>query len=417
MRMFGSLAGFRLSNSATSVSDTNNKRCFRWTALLGIFFFCFPASITANNQENLKSLRDRIQHLQRDLTDKESLRQETSDALQKTAQTIAAISSNLSKLKEEDQKTIAEYRQLQTQYQQLKDEIETQRDQIGALLYRQYLAGQQNYLRLALNQQNPDQIARTAYYYRQFAHARANNIQDLRLNQEKLTAFIQAGEQKRAEIAAIQAEYFVQRRTLEQEKTKQQQLLAQVSGEIAKQQQEIGKLKADEKRLADLIDEISKAATRSTPPSTSQARVNNKLPDASIANAPFVTLKGKLNLPVRGKLVHTFGGQRTGTQLTWKGLFIQSIEGSEIKAISSGKVVFADWLRGFGNLIIIDHGNNYMSLYGNNATLHKQAGDTLHGGETIATVGNSSGNLDSGLYFELRHQGKPFDPLTWIKIE
>lgn len=415
--MNGSLAGFRLFNPVTGVSDISNKQRFHCTVLLGVFFFCFPTSVTANNQENLKSLRDRIQHLQRNLTDKESLRQETSDALQKTTQTIAVISNNLSKLKQEDQKAIAEYRQLQTQHQQLKDEIESQRDQISALLYRQYIAGQQDYLRLAMNQQNPNQIARTTYYYRQFAQARADNIQDLRLNQEKLAAFIQSSEQKRIEITAIQAEYFEQQKKLEQEKAKQQQLLAQVSGEITKQQHEIDKLKRDEKRLTELIDEISKATTRNTSPSTTSSQINNKLPDASIANTPFVTLKGKLNLPVRGKLVHTFGGQRTGKQLTWKGLFIQSIEGSEVRAISAGKVIFADWLRGFGNLIIIDHGNNYMSLYGNNATLRKQTGDTLLGGETIATVGNSSGNLDSGLYFELRHQGKPFDPLTWIKIE
>jgi septal ring factor EnvC (AmiA/AmiB activator) len=120
---------------------------------------------------------------------------------------------------------------------------------------------------------------------------------------------------------------------------------------------------------------------------------------------------------VRGKLVNTFGGQRSGKHVTWKGLFIESPTDSEVKAISAGRVVFADWLRGFGNLIILDHGNNYMSLYGNNATLHKQVGESVRGGDTIATVGNSSGNTDSGLYFELRHGGKPFDPLTWIKIE
>lgn len=120
---------------------------------------------------------------------------------------------------------------------------------------------------------------------------------------------------------------------------------------------------------------------------------------------------------MRGKLVNTFGGQRSGKHITWKGLFIQAPKGSDVKAISGGRIVFADWLRGFGNLIILDHGNNYMSLYGNNTTLHKQVGDMILGGDTIATVGNSDGNANSGLYFELRHRGKPFDPLTWIKIE
>ena len=271
-------------------------------------------------------------------------------------------------------------------------------------------------MRLALNQQNPNQIARAAYYHQRLSLARIDGIKDLQSNQEKLEALIQSSRRKKEEIAAIQAEYFDQRKKLEQEKIKQQNLLAQVSGQIDKQQQEIDKLKKDEKQLTNLIEEINKAATQKES-DTGGASINRKLPDASLTDAPFPTLKGKLNLPARGKLVNTFGGQRSGKQLTWKGLFIQSNEGNEVKAISPGKVVFADWLRGFGNLIILDHGSGYMSLYGNNATLRKQVGETIRGGETIAIVGNSSGNLDTGLYFELRHQGKPFDPLTWIKIE
>lgn len=98
-------------------------------------------------------------------------------------------------------------------------------------------------------------------------------------------------------------------------------------------------------------------------------------------------------------------------------MFILSQSGQEVKAIAAGQVVFADWLRGFGNLIILDHGAGYMSLYGNNETLYKQVGDSIHGGDTIAAVGNSGGNPDSGLYFEMRHQGKPFDPLTWVTVK
>ena len=103
--------------------------------------------------------------------------------------------------------------------------------------------------------------------------------------------------------------------------------------------------------------------------------------------------------------------------MTWKGLFIRSPSGEEVRAIAGGRVVFADWLRGFGNLMIVDHGGSYMSLYGNNEIIYKRVGDTIRGGDTIAAVGNSGGNADSGLYFELRHQGKPFDPLNWVRIK
>ena len=389
----------------------------QWKFLLCMLFFCYPLTVHANNQENLKSLRNKIHVLQQDLTSNEGIKQEISDQLQKISQNISTITARLTKLKEEDQKAIAEYRQFQNQYQQTKTAIELERDQLSKLLYQQYIEGEQDHLRLVLNQHNPYQIARAAYYYQRLSLARFDGIKKLQSHQDKLEALIQASLQKKEEIIAIQTEYFNQHKKLEQEKAEQKNLLAQISGKITKQQQEIDQLKKDEKHLSDLINEINKAAKQKASTNTSQALINNKLPDATLTTVPFPTLKGKLNLPVRGKLVSTFGGQRTGMQLTWKGLFIQSIEGSEVKAISAGKVVFADWLRGFGNLIILDHGNNYMSLYGNNATLKKRTGDTIRSGETIATVGNSSGNLDSGLYFELRHQGKPFDPLTWIKIE
>lgn len=375
--------------------------------------FC-PLPAFSNNQENLKLLRERIQSLQKDLASKEALKQDTTNSLRETERAISSITDKLAKLIENDRRIVEEYKQLQIQHKQIKNEIEAGQNQLERLLYQQYVAGQQDYLRLVLNQQNPDQIARDIYYYRQISFARSVGIKNLQNHQNEIETLTQISRQKKDEITAIQSEYFSQRKKLEQEKAKHQTMLSQVSTQITQQQQEINKLENDEKRLTNLVNEINKLLVQEKSENT---LINNKLPDATTTSAPFATLKGKLNLPVRGKLVNTFGGQRSGKHVIWKGLFIESPSGSDVKAISGGRVVFADWLRGFGNLIILDHGNSYMSLYGNNATLYKQVGDTIRGGDTIATVGNSSGNADSGLYFELRHRGKPFDPLTWIKIE
>jgi septal ring factor EnvC (AmiA/AmiB activator) len=141
------------------------------------------------------------------------------------------------------------------------------------------------------------------------------------------------------------------------------------------------------------------------------------LPDADSGSGTFRQLKGKLRLPVIGELMNRFGGQRQDSGLSWKGLFISAKPGLDVKAVASGKVVYADWLRGFGNLLILDHGDGYMSLYGNNESLLKQTGDEAKAGDTIAATGNSGGNPDSGLYFELRFQGKPFDPLPWVTLK
>lgn len=382
--------------------------------MLCILTFLCPLSAFSNNQENLKLLRERIQSLQKDLTIKEALKQDTTDALQETERAISNITHRLTKLIENDRQANEEYKQLQIQYSQIRNKIETERNQLEKLFYQQYVGGQQDYLRLVLNQQSPSQTARDIYYYQQLSLTRSKIIKNLQNDQDEIKTLIQTSRQKKEEITAIQAEYLGQRKKLAQEKTKHQTILSQVSGQITQQQQEINKLKNDEKRITNLVTEINKLLVQESSASTV---INNKLPDASTTGSSFSTLKGKLNLPVRGKLVNTFGGQRSGKHVTWKGLFIQSPDGSDVKAISGGRVVFAGWLRGFGNLIILDHGNSYMSLYGNNATLHKQVGDTIRGGDTIATVGNSGGNADSGLYFELRHGGKPFNPLTWIKIE
>lgn len=380
-----------------------------------LFALSYPTLIFPDNHENLKSLRERIQTLQKELNNNESIRQGTSNALQETERAISSITNRLNKLLEEDRQATGNYKQLQSQYKLIRNDIDSELHQLEKLLYQQYINGHQTYFKLTLYQQNPNQLARNLYYYSRISQARSGIIHNLQTNQEKIETLIEISRQRKDEITAIQTEYFSQRKKLEQEKSKHQVLLAQLSNQISKQQQEINKLNTDERRLSRLVKEINKIIVQEQ---SKETLTNNKLPDTSTTNnVLFSTLKGKLNLPVRGTIVNTFGSQRTNKQLTWKGLFIRSPDGSEVKAISKGKVVFADWLRGFGHLIILDHENGYMSLYGNNATLQKRIGDTIRGGDTIATVGNSGGNSDSGLYFELRHKGKPFDPLTWVKIE
>ena len=129
----------------------------------------------------------------------------------------------------------------------------------------------------------------------------------------------------------------------------------------------------------------------------------------------FASLKGQLRAPVSGQVAARFGTKR-GQGPSWKGVFIRASEGADVRAVAGGRVVFAEWLRGFGNLIIVDHGGQYMSIYGNNQSLLKRVGDAVKGGEAIASAGNSGGNEESGLYFELRHQGRAFDPATWVKF-
>jgi septal ring factor EnvC (AmiA/AmiB activator) len=142
-------------------------------------------------------------------------------------------------------------------------------------------------------------------------------------------------------------------------------------------------------------------------------------PDISLApslpSGAFASLKGKMAAPINGRIAARFGAKR-GDGPSWKGMFIKAAEGTEVRAVAPGRVVVADWLRGFGNLIIVSHGGEYLSIYGNNQTLLKHVGDPVKAGDVIASAGNTGGNEESGLYFELRYLGKPFDPAGWVKF-
>ena len=171
-------------------------------------------------------------------------------------------------------------------------------------------------------------------------------------------------------------------------------------------------MQRDEARLSRLVDALGKV-TSARP----GGQRNEMLPEPASGGVAFASLKGKLRLPTRGELMNRFGGPRSNGRLSWKGLFIHGATGQEVRAVAAGRVVFADWMRGFGNLMIIDHGQGYLTIYGDNEALLKQVGDAVAAGDVIATVGNSGGNADSGLYFEIRYRGKAFDPMSWVSLK
>jgi murein hydrolase activator len=380
--------------------------------LIALLVLPVPAAAGAAREAELKELRARIQALQERLADAEGTRSEATDALKDSERAISDANRALRELDTRSRALNRRLAELRGESEQTEKALKAQREQLEALIYEAYVGGQREPLRLLLGGEDPNRVARELHYFGYISRARAGLISDLRANLNRLQALARETRERAAELAVVAREQRAGRERLEREQRARSAVLARLSREIQQQRREIGTLRRDEARLAKLVEEIARLAAqeRARPRLRSE-----RVPDAALDGTPFAALKGRLNLPVRGELANRFGSPRSDGGVIWRGLFILAQAGEAVRAVAAGRVVFADWLRGFGNLLIVDHGGAYMSLYGNNETLYRQVGDVIRGGETIARVGASGGNPDSGLYFELRHQGKPLDPLGWIE--
>lgn len=372
-----------------------------------------PAQAQTAQKDELRELRDRINALQKRLAASEETRAEAADSLKESERAISETNRRLYQLSAQRREAGAALTRLQNQARTLESDIAAEQAVLGKLLYRQYVGGQSDALKLILNREDPNEIARQLQYLGYVSRARAQMLVSLRDNLANLRELGEKSRKKAAELRALENEESRQKSRLVKEKETRKRVFAEVSGEISKSRRQLTTLRRDEQRLTRLIEQLTRELARKKP---GKGITNRKLPSADAGTGPFRQMKGRLRLPVIGELMNRFGSPRQDSGLSWKGLFISANPGQEVKAIASGRIVFADWLRGFGNLMIMDHGNGYMSLYGNNEALLKQVGDEARVGDTIAAVGNSGGNPDSGLYFELRFQGKPFDPLPWVTL-
>lgn len=380
-----------------------------------IVFFGLVAAAQAGPSDQLKELRSRIEKLQQQLTESEETKTEAADALRESERAISATNRRLFELGGQQRQVRQALRGLEERRAQILESTQSQQELLAKLLYHQYLSGQPEPLRLLLNRQDPNQIARQMHYLSYVSHARADLIAVLRRDLADLDRLSAETEDKARELARLRAEDADQKRRLERERRGRADVLKQVSDQITRQRSEISSLRRNEERLAKLVERLARELAR--PPSRQARLRNQQLPEPQAgAQGAFHVLKGRLKLPVIGDIANRYGTPREDSGLSWKGLFIAAPGGRQVHAVADGRVVFADWLRGFGNLLILDHGGGYMSLYGNNDALFRQVGDMVKTGDPIAAVGATGGNPETGLYFELRFQGKPFDPLAWVTV-
>ncbi len=369
----------------------------------------------APTQEELREMRPRISALQKKLAAAEGTKSEASDALRESERAISEANRELRMLERQSRESGTKLGTLRKTSRETGAAVRAQQELLARMLRQQYLQGQPEALRLVLGREDPNEMARQLHYLAHIARARAQLLAGLRENLREIDRLRDGIAAEIAAIARIAAEQTAQKRRLELQKRARAEVLSRVSQDIRSQQRRIRALQGNESRLSRLVDQLAKVVRR--PATTVRPRTRTEsVPSGKGDGGTFSALRGLLALPVRGELGSRFGSPRADGGVTWKGVFIAARAGEDVRAVAGGRVVYADWLRGFGNLLIVDHGDNYMTLYANAEALLKQVGDVIRGGDTIATVGNSGGNPESGLYFEMRHEGRPFDPLTWVRL-
>ncbi|MBB1369981.1 murein hydrolase activator EnvC [Pseudoalteromonas sp. SR45-4] len=370
------------------------------TQLILILTFLATATAVANEDRTKKDLSEVQTALKQSQSEYNAQRKKVATLQKNLQQHELEIAKNAKALNMAEQ-SIKKTEQQQQLQQQKADQLEQQHAQfqhaLAAQLKSAYMAGgDDDYAKMLLNQEDTAKFERTLSYYNYLNKARIEQLEELKAlqlqiakNQAELAKTKQKlvnlhDEQKRRQTALVNAQ------------SERQANLKNLQAQLNNTKSSINYLKENQQTLITTIEELEKEK-------------NKKVELLGLNNS-----KGKLNWPSRGKLEHTFGQRKHGG-IDWKGVLIGAKEGSNINSVHNGQVVFADWLKGYGWVIVVDHGEGFMSLYGHAQTLLKDVGDMVREGETVALVGQSGGQASSGLYFEMRHKGRAVNPEKWCK--
>lgn len=355
-----------------------------------------------DNKQQLEKLRDEMQHIQSDLNKKQKRRSDVQQELKSTEKKIGRQNRELKKLDREIATQKQRIRVAKIQQGLNKNSLETQREFMEKQIRLAYAIGRQDRLKLVLNQKDPEMIGRLMVYHDYFNRKRAEQLDLIQTTLNRLQQAEQAMLKEEREMQRLQSRKQQEKAALEKNSGDRKRLITRLNKDISSDAERLKELKRDEARLQKLLVQIRQKA---------KADKNSRyLPKGK----RFVTQKGKMQWPAKGKFKARFGSKRRGG-LKWDGVLISAPEGKEVKAVYDGKVVFSDWLRGFGLMLILDHGDGYMTLYGHNQSLAKQPGDLVRANEVVAVLGSSGGQAEPGVYFAMRHKGEPINPEKWFR--
>ena len=355
----------------------------------------------AKARASLKQIKSRIGIITREINQASTVRDAKASSLREVELRIASASDRLLELAARRGRQSERRSALAARRLEISRTIAAHRQALALEVRATYVLGREDRIKLLLNQENPRRIARAVAYSAYFARTRARHIRELAAALATLHEVDDEISQTTDEIAQLERHAEEARAHLTRQRDRRRRVLAALALAIRSKGHQLAGLRRDANRLEDLLRKLR--------------REFSELALPTVEREPFTERKGTLEWPVAGAVQRRFGTPRAQGGLTWHGVVIGARAGQEVHSVSHGRIAFADWLRGFGLLVIVDHGEGYMSLYGYNQSVLKEVGDWVDAGETIAHVGDSGGQRDSGLYFEIRHLGTPEDPSRWCR--
>jgi len=352
-----------------------------------------------DTQQALSKIKKRIDAVKVSMQEQYSKQSKAQKALQATEVSIGKISKKLNDL---DKKLITSEKKitsLKAENRELQIAKTGQQKALANDIRTSYMHGRQEYVKLLLNQEHPEKLARVIRYYDYFHRSRAQRIAGFKTTLQQIDDIAAKMELEAQQLERLNAVLTKQQSTLNQTQLSRKKVLKKVNANLKSKDAQLNQLKGNQSQLQELLAKVQRAL--------------DDLP-SNIDQGAFSSRKGKLTWPTKGRISNRFGRSRAQGKLKWQGIVIRARAGNTVKAVHHGRVVFSDWLRGFGLITILDHGDGYMSIYGHNESLLKEPGQWVEAGEAIATVGNSGGRDEYGLYFEIRRNGKPTNPSRWM---
>lgn len=354
--------------------------------------------MTKVKEQELEEVRAKISQLKRSMDRRAADRDKITGSLQTAEVQISEMRINLADLERQRDFSVRKKARLDAELADREARLVEESDALAAQVRAAYTNGGRERIKLLLNQQDPAELGRMFAYYKYMSDYRGDNIQAVAEHITVLAKLRVEAADEANRISQLARARAAELGELNKKQQERQQLLVSLNTQIKSEGSAIKRLVAEEQDLARLIAELTSI-----------------LSDYPITSAePFSTLKGRLTWPVAGQLLHDFGQPRAGNTIKWNGVVLGAPRGREVRVVYHGRVVFADWLAGMGLLVIVDHGEGYMTLYGYNETILKSTGDWVAPGDPIATVGDSGGQSRAGLYFEIRKGTTPVSPRRWV---